>query len=76
MADDSSVRELSDALERDFGRLDVLVNNAAIHYDTWQRGVDADLDVVHEALETSLFGAWRTTQACLPLLRRSPHARS
>src|SRR3712207_4585735 len=76
VADDSSVRELSNALERDFGRLDVLVNNAAIHYDTWQRGVDADLDVVHEALETSLFGAWRTTQACLPLLRRSPHARS
>jgi NAD(P)-dependent dehydrogenase (short-subunit alcohol dehydrogenase family) len=75
VADDGSVRELSDALERDFGRLDVLVNNAAIHYDTWQRGVDADLDVVHEALATNLFGAWRTTQACLPLLRRSSHPR-
>jgi NAD(P)-dependent dehydrogenase (short-subunit alcohol dehydrogenase family) len=75
VADDRSVRELTDALERDFGRLDVLVNNAAIHYDTWQRGLDADLDIVHEALETNLFGAWRTTQACLPLLRRSPHAR-
>jgi NAD(P)-dependent dehydrogenase (short-subunit alcohol dehydrogenase family) len=75
VADDGSVRELTDALERDFGRLDVLVNNAAIHYDTWQRGLDADLDIVHEALETNLFGAWRTTQACLPLLRRSPHAR-
>jgi NAD(P)-dependent dehydrogenase (short-subunit alcohol dehydrogenase family) len=75
VADDGSVRELTGALERDFGRLDVLVNNAAIHYDTWQRAVDADLDLVHEALETNLFGAWRTTQACLPLLRRSPHAR-
>jgi NAD(P)-dependent dehydrogenase (short-subunit alcohol dehydrogenase family) len=75
VADDGSVRELTGALERDFGRVDVLVNNAAIHYDTWQRAVDADLDLVHEALETNLFGAWRTTQACLPLLRRSPHAR-
>jgi NAD(P)-dependent dehydrogenase (short-subunit alcohol dehydrogenase family) len=75
VADDGSLRELAPALEREFGRLDVLVNNAAIDYDTWQRGVDADLDVVREALETNLLGAWRTTQACLPLLRRSRHGR-
>jgi NAD(P)-dependent dehydrogenase (short-subunit alcohol dehydrogenase family) len=52
-------------------RLDVLVNNAAILYDTWERGVDADLDQVREALETNLLGAWRTAQAALPLLRES-----
>jgi NAD(P)-dependent dehydrogenase (short-subunit alcohol dehydrogenase family) len=73
--DADSVRELAGELDGDFGRLDVLVNNAAILYDTWQTGVDADLDVVHQALETNLFGAWRTTQACLPLLRRSSHGR-
>jgi NAD(P)-dependent dehydrogenase (short-subunit alcohol dehydrogenase family) len=75
VADPDSVRELAGELEEAYGRLDVLVNNAAIHYDPWQRGVDADLDLVHEALETNLFGAWRTTQACLPLLRRSQHGR-
>lgn len=58
-----------------FGRLDALVNNAAIHYDTWQRGIDADFDVVREAFETNLFGAWRTTIAMVPLLRRSDHGR-
>jgi NAD(P)-dependent dehydrogenase (short-subunit alcohol dehydrogenase family) len=51
-------------------RLDVLVNNAAIDYDTWQRGTDADLAVVHQALETNLFGAWRTCQRSIPLMRR------
>jgi NAD(P)-dependent dehydrogenase (short-subunit alcohol dehydrogenase family) len=75
VADSKSVRELSAGLDRDLGRLDVLVNNAAIHYDTSQRGVDADLGVVQEALETNLLGAWRTAQACLPLLRRSEHGR-
>jgi NAD(P)-dependent dehydrogenase (short-subunit alcohol dehydrogenase family) len=55
--------------------LDVLVNNAAIHYDTWQQANSADLDVVREALETNLLGAWRTTQAVLGLLRRSAHGR-
>jgi NAD(P)-dependent dehydrogenase (short-subunit alcohol dehydrogenase family) len=75
VADPDSVRELASGLEDDYGRLDVLVNNAGIHYDTWESGLQADLDVVHEALETNLFGAWRTAQACLPLLRRSQHGR-
>jgi NAD(P)-dependent dehydrogenase (short-subunit alcohol dehydrogenase family) len=59
----------------DPGRLDVLVNNAAIHYDTWQQALGADLDVVREALETNTFGAWRTCRAFVPLLRRSDHGR-
>src|SRR5438477_2611500 len=52
-----------------FGRLDVLVNNAAITYDTWQRAVDADLAVVREAAETNLYGPWLMVQEFLPLLR-------
>jgi NAD(P)-dependent dehydrogenase (short-subunit alcohol dehydrogenase family) len=75
VADVDSVGALASELERGLGRLDVLVNNAAIHYDTWERGVEADLAVAHEAFETNVFGAWRTTQACLPLLRRSERAR-
>jgi NAD(P)-dependent dehydrogenase (short-subunit alcohol dehydrogenase family) len=75
VADADSVRELAGGLRDDYGRLDVLVNNAAILYDTWESGLEADLDVVHDALETNLFGAWRTAQACLPLLRRSQHGR-
>ena len=73
--DPDSVRQLARELDGELGRLDVLVNNAAILYDTWQSGVDADLEVVHRAFETNVFGAWRTTQACLPLLRRSSHGR-
>jgi NAD(P)-dependent dehydrogenase (short-subunit alcohol dehydrogenase family) len=64
-----------EALLGELDALDVLVNNAAIHYDTWQGVLSADLDVVREALETNLLGTWRTAQACLPLLRRSPHGR-
>jgi len=75
VVDGASVDALAARVAEDHGRLDVLVNNAAIHYDTWQRGVDADHAIVHEALETNLMGAWRTAQACLPLLRRSDGAR-
>src|ERR1700729_4304888 len=58
-----------------FGRVDVLINNAAIHYDTGQTAAGADLGIVAEALETNLLGAWRVAQALLPLLRASPHGR-
>ena len=61
--------------EKRFGRLDVLVNNAAILYDSWQRAVSADLRVVREAFETNTLGPWRMCEAFLPLLRRSRHAR-
>lgn len=72
--EDDASRTAETVAER-FGRLDVLVNNAAITYDTWQRAATADLGVVREAAETNLYGPWRLVQTLLPLLRRSDHAR-
>ncbi len=75
VADPASITVLAEWVGQEFGRLDSLINNAAIHYDTWQRAVSADLGVVQEALETNTYGPWRMTQAFLPLLRKSKHAR-
>jgi NAD(P)-dependent dehydrogenase (short-subunit alcohol dehydrogenase family) len=75
VADAASVEAAVERIRREHGRLYALVNNAAILYDTWQRGVDADLDQVREAFETNVLGAWRMVQAALPLLRASPTAR-
>ena len=58
-----------------FGHLDVLVNNAAIHYDTWQHAAGADLTVVREAAETNVYGPWQLVQAMLPLLRAGSRQR-
>jgi NAD(P)-dependent dehydrogenase (short-subunit alcohol dehydrogenase family) len=71
----SDIDRLRDEITASFGSLHVLINNAAINYDTWQNAVDADMKVVHETLETNLFGAWRMCQAFIPLLRRSRHGR-
>ena len=75
VSDEESVRAAASWLAGQFGRCDALINNAAILYDTWARAESADLVEVREALETNLFGAWRTTLALLPLLRRSEHGR-
>jgi NAD(P)-dependent dehydrogenase (short-subunit alcohol dehydrogenase family) len=75
VTDPASIQQVAADLDRRYGRLDVLVNNAASHYDTWQQASTADLQVVREALEVNLVGAWQTTLTLLPLLRRSGHGR-
>jgi len=62
-------------ITHDHERLDMLVNNAAIHYDTGNRATAPDMRTVSEALGTNLFGAWHVTLALLDLLRRSGHGR-
>ena len=74
VADQASVDRLADRVGDDPGGLDALVNNAGIHGSP-DGAADYDLDQAHEVLEVNLFGAWRLTQAVLPLLRRSPHGR-
>ena len=75
VSDPASVTAARDWLEAERGVLDVLVNNAAINYDTWQDVLNADLDTVAQTFDTNTLGPWRTTLAFLPLLRRSDHPR-
>lgn len=75
VADPDAVRAGAAALERDPGRLDVLINNAAAYVDWSEAATGADLAVAQDVLATNLFGAWRTIQALLPQLRRSTHPR-
>lgn len=75
VSDERSVARAAERIRDELGRCDVLVNNAAIDYDTDARAISADLDRVHRAMETNLFGAWRTTLALLPTIRRSSRGR-
>ncbi|MBV9452864.1 MAG: SDR family oxidoreductase [Rubrobacter sp.] len=75
VTDEETIDETRRYVEKEFGKLDVLINNAGIHYDTWQRATEADFEVVREALETNLLGPWRITEAFVSLLRRSDHGR-
>ncbi len=74
IADPQSIASARNTVD-DMGGLDVLVNNAAITYDTWQAAIDPDFTVVREALETNLFGTWQLTVALAPYLRTSDHGR-
>jgi NAD(P)-dependent dehydrogenase (short-subunit alcohol dehydrogenase family) len=70
-----NVVALGNWIRERFGRLDVLVNNAATPPDQWVIASNTDLSTVAEALDVNLFGTWRVTQALLPLLRSSSRPR-
>jgi NAD(P)-dependent dehydrogenase (short-subunit alcohol dehydrogenase family) len=75
ITDPKSVAALTAEVKDTYGKLDILVNNAAATSAYGETAAQADLANAHAALETTLFGTWRLTQAMLPLLRNSKQAR-
>src|SRR5215813_6401137 len=71
VTDEASIWALRDHLAAQFGRLDVLVNNAGIITDTEAGGLDVSLAPVREALETNTLAPLRMAQMLLPLLQHS-----
>ncbi len=75
VADQTSVNAAATWVAERYGRCDALVNNAAIDFDTDAHASSADLGRIKRAMETNLFGAWRTCLAFLPLLQQSSRGR-
>ena len=87
VTDLASIAAAAARIRAEFGRLDVLVNNAAIsntarrtdltiaEYAKLTRPSNVSLDEVRAIWETNVFGVLNVYQAMLPLLREAPAAR-
>lgn len=86
VTDPASIEAAAQRVRDDFGRLDVLVQNAAIMTTQAHPGSNADyakatrpstvsLDEVRAVWETNVFGVLAVYQAMLPLLRATPGSR-
>jgi NAD(P)-dependent dehydrogenase (short-subunit alcohol dehydrogenase family) len=75
VTDDESATGAAALFEERFGRLDVLVNNAAIAGGWPDQPSTATPESIRAVLETNVIGVVRVTNAMLPLLNRSPRPR-
>lgn len=71
VVDGQSIAELAEYVKENCDRIDVLINNAGIHYDTFQNTLNADFAIVEEALRVNALGPWRVSKALIPLLKKS-----
>jgi len=87
VTDRASIDAAAKRIRNEFGRLDVLVQNAAIsnttklpgqsiqEYARLTRPSNVSLDEVRAVWETNVFGVLAVYQAMLPMLREAPEAR-
>ena len=70
IADPSSVEALASALDERFGRIDGLVNNAALATGIGGKTFDEiDVETWDRVMTTNVRGTWLCTRACVPLMR-------
>ncbi len=87
VTDQPSIAAAAERIRRDFGRLDVLIQNAAISNTNKKPGQSVEdfsrstrpsvvsLDEMRAVWDTNVFGVLSVYQAMLPLLRATPGAR-
>ncbi len=83
----ASINAAATRIRKEFGRLDLLIQNAAISNTTKRPGQSVaeyagtvrpstvSLDEMRAVWDTNVFGVLAVYQAMLPLLREAPHAR-
>lgn len=75
VTDDAMVVTAAKLVGEEFGRLDVLVNNAAVCGDYGVSPADATADHMRATYEVGVFGMVTVTRAMIPLLRAAGEAR-
>jgi NAD(P)-dependent dehydrogenase (short-subunit alcohol dehydrogenase family) len=87
VTDQASIAAAAERIGKELGRLDVLINNAAIsntrktdgmslaEYAAISRASNVPLDEVRAVWDTNVFGVLAVSQAMLPLLRQAPAGR-
>jgi len=74
VSDDACVRSMLAATEKEFGRLDVLINNAGTTVDVEPKNLDGiKVEDWNRVFNVNVLGLFLVTRAAVPLLKKSPN---
>ena len=74
VSDDTRVRAMLAATEKEFGRLDVLINNAGTTVDVEPKNFDdMTVETWNRVFAVNVLGLFLVTRAATPLLKKSPN---
>ena len=74
VSDDERVRAMLEATQREFGRLDVLINNAGTTLDAEPKDFDkVKVEDWNRVFAVNVLGLFLVTRAAVPLLKQSPN---
>ena len=74
VSDDTRVRAMLAATEKEFGRLDVLINNAGTTVDVDPKNFDdMTVEAWNRVFAVNVLGLFLVTRAATPLLKKSPN---
>jgi NAD(P)-dependent dehydrogenase (short-subunit alcohol dehydrogenase family) len=75
VTDSQTIVSARETIEKEQGKLDILINNAGILGDMPQTATEISIDTLKNVYETNVFGVIRITQELLDLLKKSDEPR-
>lgn len=77
VANPTSIDHAFEFVSKEFGRLDILINNAGIYWDESYESplLTTPIDTIQTSLETNTYGPIRMIQKFVPLMKKSPSGR-
>ncbi len=70
-----SVRQAAITVNEQYGRLDVLINNAGVYLDEGERLVAMDPSILEKTMETNFFGVFHVIHSFIPLMEKHGYGR-
>ncbi|AXI30667.1 short-chain dehydrogenase [Priestia megaterium] len=75
ISSEASIRQAAATVNEQYGRLDVLINNAGIYLDKNQKLVNMDPSVLEKTLTTNFFGTYYVIRSFMPLMEQQAYGR-
>jgi len=71
----TSIRQAAATVSEQYGRLDVLINNAGIYLDENKKLVNMDPSDLEKTITTNFFGAYHVIRSFMPLMEQQAYGR-